>query len=49
VNSNGNYNNNNCSNSYGVRPASMDREMSNPQWGENGAAIIKGSYILSAA
>lgn len=26
VNSNGNYNNNNCSNSYGVRPALMNSE-----------------------
>lgn len=26
VNSNGNYNNNNCTNSYGIRPALMESE-----------------------
>ncbi|WP_374220570.1 DUF6273 domain-containing protein [Oscillibacter sp. CU971] len=26
VNSNGSWNNNNCSNTYGIRPALMDRE-----------------------
>ena len=33
VNTNGNWNNNNCSNSYGIRPALMESETSSSQMG----------------
>lgn len=35
VNTNGNYNNNNASNSNGIRPALMESEISNPSDGTN--------------
>ena len=49
VNTNGNWNNNNCSNSYGIRPALMESETSSPQKGRKRYTIIKGGRILSEA
>lgn len=39
VNSNGNYNNNNASNTYGIRPALMERPGQVPRKGESSATI----------
>jgi hypothetical protein len=47
VNSNGDWNNNNCSNSNGIRPALMENEIS--RLCRRQCAIIKGSRILSKA
>lgn len=48
VNSNGNANNNNCSNSYGVRPALMEK-LVRVGICRKLCTIIKGGYIPSKA
>lgn len=47
VNSNGNWNNNNCSNSYGIRPALMEERV-RVGIAESRVSIIKGGHILSS-
>ena len=48
VNSNGNYNTPNANNSYGVRPALMEKRVRVTHLGESRVSIIKGGYILSS-